>query len=268
MASSFHSLYLPSADRSIIIQALQEALTVWGYTAFDPFALIPGKSYTQAVRLFVAPWSAGWLRVIGEPDTALLPALSQHALCLSIHLDQAAAAVALYTASAHITELDDLIALLKPYFRVGTTPDTLRNVLAGTGESPVHVSHDAHLPVAALSDDLQSLAKQVDMKQANSMFARLSNQLMKKAGGDQEAAALLKSGADWDSAAGKRIRALMACLTVPEDWRTPDFPTLRDAYQLHLRRQRLPNARLYPGDAETMAQVPNALEYTPIYAGK
>jgi hypothetical protein len=247
---------------------LQDALTTSGYTAFDPFALIPGKSYAQAVRLFVSPSSHGWLRLIGELDSSLLPALSQQALCLSIHLDQAAAAVALYAASAHIIELDDLVTLLKPYLRAGTTADTLRNVLEGPGESSVHVYHDAQLPVAALSDDLQSLAKQVDMKQANSMFARLSNQLMKKAGGDQEAAALLKSGADWESAGGKRIRALMACLNVPEDWRTPDFATLRDAYQLHLRRQRLPNARLYPGDAETLAQVPHALEYTPVYAGK
>ena len=34
----------------------------------------------------------------------------------------------------------------------------------------------------------------------------------------------------------------MGCLTVPNDWREPDFTTLRDAHQLHLRRQRRPNA--------------------------
>ena len=59
----------------------------------------------------------------------------------------------------------------------------------------------------------------------------------------------------------------MDCLNIP-DWRAPDFVTLRDAYALHKRRQRSPNATLYPGDAEALAAVPDALTYTPIYAGK
>jgi hypothetical protein len=105
------------------------------------------------------------------------------------------------------------------------------------------------------------------MQQANKMFARLSGDLLKKAGGDANAAALLKNAVDWNSVGGQRLTAFMACLNVPEDWREPDFVTLRDAYQLHLRRQRLPNARLYPGDAEAMAKVLDALEYTPVYAG-
>ncbi|MBL8157537.1 MAG: hypothetical protein JNM70_25480, partial [Anaerolineae bacterium] len=42
---------------------------------------------------------------------------------------------------------------------------------------------------------------------------------------------------------------------------------LRDAYQLHSRRQRNPNARAYPGDEAVMAAVPDALMYTPVYGG-
>ncbi len=268
MASSFHSLYLPSADRQSLIDTLQASLSALGYTPFDPFALIPGKSYAQAVRLFVAPEAAGWLRVIGEPDENLLPSLSQQTLCLSIRLNGTDASIAVYDNGTLLDEESAVVTHLSPYLHPASTIDDLRNTLAHDGAAP-RLYNDAALPIDALSGDLQSLAGQVDMKQANSMFARLSGQLMKKAGGDkQEAADLLKSGADWDSAGGKRIRSLMACLNVPDDWRTPDFVSLRDAYQLHIRSQRLPNARLYPGDAETMAQIPNALEYTPVYAGK
>ena len=73
---------------------------------------------------------------------------------------------------------------------------------------------------------------------------------------------------DWDSAGGKRIRALADLLTLPSDWREPDFVALRDAYQLHDRKRRNPNATLYPGDAEAMSKVPHALNFTPVYAGK
>ena len=59
----------------------------------------------------------------------------------------------------------------------------------------------------------------------------------------------------------------MACLDVSNNWHEPDFVALRDAYQLHLRRQRNPKAMLYPGDTQAMGAVPNALEYTPIYGG-
>ena len=54
---------------------------------------------------------------------------------------------------------------------------------------------------------------------------------------------------------------------MPSDWHAPDFTTLRDAYQVAERRQRRPNAGLYPGDAEALAAVPDALAYTPVYGG-
>jgi hypothetical protein len=57
-------------------------------------------------------------------------------------------------------------------------------------------------------------------------------------------------------------------LTIPSDWQEPDFVTLRDAYQLHERRRRNPNAPLYPGDAEAMEAVSDALDYIVLYAGK
>ncbi len=98
------------------------------------------------------------------------------------------------------------------------------------------------------------------------MFARMSGTLARKAGDSEEAREMLRQP-DWNSSGGARIQALMHCLRIPA-WRDPDFVTLRDAYALHIRRRRSPTAVLYPGDAEALAAVPNALSYTPVYAGK
>ncbi len=76
------------------------------------------------------------------------------------------------------------------------------------------------------------------------------------------------NGPNWNSPGGRRLHALMRCLTVPDHWREPDFGVLRDAYQLHSRQQRKPDARLYPGDDATMNRVPDALDYVPVYGGR
>jgi hypothetical protein len=112
----------------------------------------------------------------------------------------------------------------------------------------------------------------VDMQQAQKMFDLLSAGLTQRSGnmGNETAVQNLLQGdrPDWNSAGGVQIRALMDCLTVPPGWQMPDFVTLRDAFQLHERRRRNPNATLYPGDSEAMAAVPDALDYIAVYAGK
>ncbi len=105
------------------------------------------------------------------------------------------------------------------------------------------------------------------------MFARMSGDFIKKitkVEGQADAARDLISGGDkpdWNSTGGVRIRAVMNCLTVGDNWREPDFDSLRDAYPLLERRRRNPNARTYPGDDAVMAKVPDALTYTPVYGG-
>jgi hypothetical protein len=113
---------------------------------------------------------------------------------------------------------------------------------------------------------VQVLAGQVDLQQAGKLFERMSATLARKTNANPAADALLKQP-DWSSAGGQRIRALMNCLGIP-GWQAPDFVTLRDAYALHQRHQRSPHARLYPGDAEALAAVPDALAYTPVYGGR
>lgn len=249
--TAFCSLYLPGA--ADIAEPIRAALAALGYASFDPFGLIPGKAYPQAVRLFVAPSRGGWTRVLGAPDPALLPTLSHTAPCLLVELDGADAHIEAYAGGATASPETAFAAYLR-------SPDCLEREAHPTGNRPAL----GGVALDALPDDVRALAKTVDLRQAESMFARMSGSLAAKAGGDP--GDLLRQP-EWDSAGGRKIRILMDCLDIP-GWQTPDFVTLRDAYALHKRRQRSPNATLYPGDAEALAAVPDALAYTPIYAGK
>jgi hypothetical protein len=272
MTACWISLYFPCEDG--IIPTLQESLTALGYTLYNPFGLLPGKAYPQSVRLFAAPPANGWTRVIGEPDARQLPLLSQRCLCLYTALMGKDAQVEVYEDGR---QTDPLRALI-PYLRDGHTMDDLGKTLHGAAFSIVEQEESAQpqmlvVPLDDLPEDMRDMARQVNPAQAQKMFERLSGTLMRKVspGGsaaDEARRMLAGSAPDWNSVGGQRIRALMACLTVPDNWREPDFVTLRDAYQVHARRQRKPDARLYPGDAEAMQRVPNALDYTPVYGGR
>ncbi len=272
MSASWGSLYLPSAEHENIVAALRQYLAQSGYSLYDPFGLLPGKSYPRTIRLFVALPVARWVRIIGLADASVCLALSRLGLCLALELDAAEAVITVYDGG---TQVDPESALL-PHLRAGSSAADLAKALHQPDIGLVEKEASGvfgHMP-----DDVRALSDKVDMGKAQSMFDRLSSGLINKVGqrtgsdseAMSEAARGLLSGntPDWNSAGGRRIRALMQCLTVPENWRTPDFTTLRDAYQLHTRRQRTPNARLYPGDAETLAQVPDALTYIPVYGGQ
>ena len=73
---------------------------------------------------------------------------------------------------------------------------------------------------------------------------------------------------DWNSAAGRELTAIMDGLTVPANWRDPDFDTLRDAYQVARRLRRTPSAQLMPDEQAAIKAVPNAIEYEAVYMGK
>lgn len=252
----------PSSTNPGVAETLKAELVAHGYTLFDPFALIPGKAYPQAVRLFVAPVHDGWMRVIGEIDPAvrplLLAPLSELAPCLLVELDGIEAHVEAYLEGEPAPPEIAFMTYAREH-------DCIRLALQGLFESKPSPSVGG-LPFDALPADIQELAGSIDTKQAEALFARMSGAFAQKAGGSDEARDLLRQP-NWNSAGGARISALMKCLRITS-WRSPDFVTLRDAYALHTRRRRSPNATLYPGDSETIAAVPNALDYTPIYAGK
>jgi hypothetical protein len=279
MSTLWNSLYCPSEDVGAIAHALQDSLLTLGYQPYNPFGIVPGTSYVQTVRLFVAPPVGGWTRVIGAPDDGQLPLLSKIAPCLYVQLDGAEAQMSAFANGAGA----DVAETFASYLRDDSTADQLSQLLSVPAndeplpgnvipfsmyEAPVT---QTTLPFTVLPDDVQSLAGKVDKGAAEKMFNRLTGTLMKKVGGDSEGAKALIAGEgapDWNSNGGQRIQALMNLLTMPGQWREPDFVALRDAYALHERRRRNPNARLYPGDEATMAKVPDALTYLPVYGGR
>ena len=237
--TSWYSLYLPCVDN--VAETLRDALKALGYQFYDPFGLMPGKAYPQAVRLFVAPAREGWTRILGEPEANLLAPLSRFAPCLLIQLDGPNATISAYQSGAKTGPSEAIGGY-------AANPDCIQQALditmASTSEALGGVALDM------LPGDVQNLAQNVDLKQASKMFNRLSGNLAPKSGGDASASDLLRQP-EWNSVGGARITALMNCLPI-SNWRDPDFVTLRDAYALHERRRRSPKATLYPGDAETM----------------
>jgi hypothetical protein len=153
--------------------------------------------------------------------------------------------------------------------RAGVTPAALEAALqwdvSGTPTSAPTVGG------VTLPPEIEALAKGVDPAAAQKMFQRISTDLFAKAGGDAAQAAQFASqtaAVDWSTPAALRLIRAVGMTTLPANWRTPDFATLRDAYALHARRKRKPSAALYGGDQATMNAVPNALDYIPVYAGR
>lgn len=256
------SLYLSSDDTQRILIRLQTSLTSHGYELFDPFGLIPGKTFPQAVRLFVAPPANGWTRILGALDDFIPLALSSLGVCLLVGLEAETSRIQTFVNGMEVDPIEALTPHLRP-----ERADDLRDALSSGGRGTAR-RVPTPIPLDALPPDVQNMAHHLNPNQMNRMFNKLMGRLGKGMADDVLAARhLLENAPKWGSAGGQRILAVMDCLTIP-NWQRPDFITLRDAYQLHVRRQRSPNAALYPGDAEAMEAVPDALRYTPIYGGK
>lgn len=266
MTTPWHSLYSPSSDQEGLAAALRAALTAQGFTLYDPFqTLAPGQAYSRSVKVFVAPARDGWTRILGALEPSLIEALSHTTVCLSAALDGDVAHIAVYEQGAQA----DPVPALTPHLRLDHTPDDLRRALAGEAASGTRATQPRDtFPMDVLPEAMREQAKGLNPKAINAMFGKLMKKVNKQLGTDARAGmALIGGGPDWDSRGGRMLRAVMACLTVPDDWRAPDVVSVRDAYQLHIRRQQRPDAPLYPGDADAMQNVPDALQYIPVYAG-
>jgi hypothetical protein len=269
MPALWNSLYLRSENAAQVAENVRASLVLLGYTPFNPFGLIPGKAYPISVRLFVAPAENGWVRIIGVVDDALLGLITQSTFGLRIHLQDHMEAT-----TAQDGQLVELLPSLLPFLKADKTETDLHDALYSPMLVTSSTSNKEGLPLDALPDDVRSMAGGVNPKQAQSLFTRLTGDVLKKvspSGEQLDAARKLvqqPSQVDWNSPGAVRVQAMMACLTVPLNWRDPDFDTLSDAYGLHERKRLNPNARDYPGDVETMAKVPQALTFTPVYGGK
>lgn len=261
--TAWHSLFSPDAAPDILAARLRERLTADGYTPYNPFGLMPSKPYKTTVRLFIAPAANGWTRVIGEAPRDICASISTAHPVLRLALRGGDAAIEAF-ADGHEIAIEDWLRARTPQ----VDPTSLNAPLP-----PLRIMDQRPLvvPLDALPEDVRKMAAGIDQKQAAKMFERISGDLMKKAGGDAAAAqALLQQGdaPDWNSAGGMRIRQIASVLSWGDGWREPDFVTLRDAYQAAARKQRRPDAPPLPGDAEAIAAVPDALAYTPLFAGK
>jgi len=131
----------------------------------------------------------------------------------------------------------------------------------------------------ALPPEVQQLADEhgVNPKHASKMAeqigGKLFGRLAKQSGeskSDQEQArdVLMGGGRDvWNSLDGQKVRAMASVLKLPDNWRTPTWEEVRDAYQVARLRERSPRMMLMPGDKEAMKAVPDALDYIPVYMG-
>ncbi|GIV81472.1 MAG: hypothetical protein KatS3mg051_0826 [Anaerolineae bacterium] len=278
MAPGWHSLYIADVSPEAVSAALISVLGKHGYTPYDPF---PGGAgtppgLTDLVRLFVAPPQEGWVRVLGALDRALCTELSA-ALdrpVLVAWLDESSGGLALATGDAFRETPDALV----PYLRTGSALDDLRRAWAGEVRSdplPDESQAEQGLPPA-----LRDMAEQqgVDPRKAGSLFEQLSGRLFGGLAGqagessaEQEAArAVLMGGGrnPWNSLAGARVRAIASLLTLPANWREPDWDAVRDAYQAHRMRERYPRMTPLPGDRAALAAVPDAAAYRPVFMGR
>lgn len=247
---TWYSVYFRSANQQEVAAALRELILTSGYTEFNPFGLMPGRVYRDAVRLFIAPPREGWTRILAEKPISL----PSFPLILEASLEGEA-----MMTRVDGSLVDPVIALAKYECiteALNAPPDPV------DGEAAV-----GGIPFDALPDDVKKMASGVNPRQAGKLFDRLSSSVLGKVGGETSGASNLLKGADWTTPNGQRIQRVMQCLNLTE-WRTPDFVTLRDAYALYERRRRNPNATLYPGDAEAMQAVSHINLYLPIYAGR
>lgn len=285
--SRWNSLYIPLISQNsstsdhttlinraeAIVTALHSLLSAAPYSPYDPFGLFPDKSYPQAAKLFVAPVNAGdtWLKILAAEDSAPPERIAQQlsaaasAICLYALLDGTRGDITAYQNGEPV----DFFVTMTPYTQAYAQPDgeALRQALSITTVPNAKNKDDNALPMTALSADMRSMAGTLNQRQVNNMYARMSRHLMSK---EQRAAAqslLVASAPDWESAGGYKLRAVMACLGLPDGWMHPDYVLLRDAYQAHTRRKRNPNAHLLPGSGEAMEAVPDALAYRPFFAG-
>lgn len=269
----WHSLYWTSKTTSSgpteCVAAVERALTAEGYTSYNPFGLIPAPLYNETVKLFASPQREVWGRLISADalPLAACTAASVGGVALVLALDDNGTASA--TVYADGASAPDPVVALQPYTQPAVEPGILAAALALPSEITT-TGDGSGIPLDVLPEQYRNMADNLNPKDIEKLFEKMAGGVFRK-GGDREAAdELLRkaAGPDWSSGGGAAIRRLLALLTMPDDWVRPAFIPLRDAYALHARHQRKPNARLYPGDTEAMQAVPDALDYTPLFVGK
>jgi hypothetical protein len=274
----WHSLYLQPHnardldDAAAVKTALVDVLQKHGYTPYDPFAGGTGTppGLKTFVRHFVAPMSDGWVRILGQPDLAILSDLSTGRLVLHAWINEDDSGIEVYR-SGHIDEMavkqfQERLTLASP------RPE-------GEGLA-VRVKDEESSP-SILPVEIQHLARDhnVSADQANKMIDRVTSRLfgkMDRASGGEASAVQAQARAlvtgtsriDWNSPAAQQLATLARKIPLPANWRTPDFDAVRDAYQAARMLHKNPRAQLLPDERAALNAIPNAIQYEAVYVGK
>lgn len=271
--TQWNSLFCLLDPSNNLVDCLQETLIQLEYTLYDAFDLIPGNSYPDTFKTFVAPAKGQWMQILLDDEDVedlelLAEPLSMYGLCLLAHLDQDDATLKLYQDGSEI----DLADGLSNYLLDGKSADDLMRAINGKLPLPlIEADADEQSQILAINDlppEMRQMTQGISLPNAQKMFKRFTGNFMGR--GDAEGAQEMLNAdqLDWNSDGGMKIRGIMSLLIAGDSWLSPDFASVRDAYQRHIRLHRRPNAKLYPGDKQMMDAVPNALDYTPIYGGQ
>jgi hypothetical protein len=267
-------LLFQTADADFLKTSLQSALQNAGYTFYDPF---PGGTGTpmglqNRVRSFIAPAEASWVRMLFAPnemwqENNIFTELNAPVITIA-YFSPDQFEIGAYQPNTAATG----IAALIQFLRTGLTESDLRQAMnVAGGDVSASTSNE-------LTPELQKFAEEqgVDTQQVDKLMQKMAGSVFQKMG-DKGAQAEAKSAitgaakqaaVDWNSAAGQAIKAVLGCLTVPENWTQPDWKTLTAAYQVARQLQRDPKAPMLPGDKDALKVLPNALEFSPLYMGK
>ncbi|MDZ4670082.1 MAG: hypothetical protein SH821_04360 [Phototrophicales bacterium] len=264
MAILWDSLHFyTNENQATIAEKISSHLEAMDYTRYDPFNALTGRVYGQGIKTFLSTPHDSWSRLIGTFPLDLSAQLSSDGLVVHLHLTDQDADVHVF-----VDEKPKPFSALIPHLREGMTVTDLHNAIL-RGDHPKKVIEDA-MPMSALPDEIQKMARGLNPNQMNRMFNKMMGQVTRVMG-DKTASAramLAPTTPDWSNGLASNIRIFMGCLTIPKNWHTPDFITLRDAYMAQRRYSRNPNAPKLPSDTEAMSAVPDALAYLPIYGGK
>lgn len=264
-----------------IISAIRNALENNGYKSYDPFPGGSGSPIGKLTRLrtFVAPSDQSWQSLFIAPtdsfETSILSDLAKSIgmpfLDLRIQSLEAYQ-ITLYDTASSSTDLAALVPFLKSGLTIADLESSDNEAISISDSSP---SNAANLP-----SELQQFADDqgVEGKHINKLMGRMTKRIFKKMeqqSGDasddtQEQAKAMLAGQSQDvlsSLAGQKLRNVLACLTVPDDWYLPDWKSLVAAYPIARQLQK-GDGLLLPGDESTLNQVPDALDYTPLYYAK
>lgn len=265
---------LPASNHAGIAETFRAVLVEEGYKPYDPFAGGTGAPVGIKTRLraFVAPSQENWTGIFIAPQDNLPAALlgriaqkSDFSLLAMALLNETLCDLTVYRGNVVDSSLSGLLPFLKAGHGLPDIEKVWKSEFAGASEGK-----DSDLP-----PELQTLAKEkgVNAGAVDKMMKKMSRRVFSRldaSSTEKEAAqsALIPSGINWQSPAALKLMKIVACLTVPEGWHLPEWNILTGAYQVARQIQRNAHAMLLPGDEETLAALPNVLDYMPLYLGK